>query len=118
MNTALLLMAQYGGKAIPIDDVCRDYGVDISKRQVVRLISEGLEAFAAEDRDVLRAGLATAPWITVDDTSARHAHQDGYTTQTGDYRFTAFRTGRSKSRETRPFPCESANVGGQPLDRG
>lgn len=75
-------------------------GVDISKRQVVRLISEGLEAFTAEDRDVLRAGLATAPWITVDDTSARHAHRDGYTTQIGDDRFTAFRTGRSKSRET------------------
>ncbi|MER8474187.1 hypothetical protein NKH23_33555 [Mesorhizobium sp. M1328] len=32
-------------------------GVDISKRQVVGLISEGLEAFAAEDRDVLRAAL-------------------------------------------------------------
>ena len=74
-------------------------GVDISKRQVVRLISEGLEAFAAEDRDVLRAGLATAPWITVDDTSARHAHRNGYTTQIGDDRFTAFRTGQSKSRE-------------------
>ncbi len=26
MNTPLLLMAQYGGKAIiPIEDVCRDY---------------------------------------------------------------------------------------------
>jgi hypothetical protein len=74
-------------------------GVDISKRQVVRLISEGLETFAAEDRDVLRAGLATAAWITVDDTSARHARQDGTTTQIGDDRFTAFRTGRSKSRE-------------------
>lgn len=74
-------------------------GVDISKRQVVRLISQGLEGFAAEDRDVLRAGLATAPWITVDDTSARHANRDGYTTQIGDDRFTAFRTGRSKSRE-------------------
>ncbi|WP_343044850.1 IS66 family transposase [Allomesorhizobium camelthorni] len=74
-------------------------GVDISKRQVVRLISEeDLEAFAAEDRDVLRAGLATARWITVDDTSARHANRDGYTTQIGDDRFTAFRTGRSKSR--------------------
>ncbi|MER8474148.1 hypothetical protein NKH23_33315 [Mesorhizobium sp. M1328] len=76
-------------------------GIDISKRQVVRLISEGLENFAAEDRDVLRAGLATAPWITVDDTSARHVHQDGYTTQIGDRRFTAFRTGRSKSRRRR-----------------
>jgi hypothetical protein len=74
-------------------------GVDISKRQVVRLISQGLEAFAEEDRDVLRAGLATASWITVDDTSARHAHRNGYTTQIGDDRFTAFRTGRSKSRE-------------------
>jgi hypothetical protein len=74
-------------------------GVDISKRQVVRLISEGLEAFAAEEREVLRAGLATARWITVDDTSARHANQDGYTTQIGDARFSAFRTGRSKSRK-------------------
>ncbi len=73
-------------------------GVDISKRQVVRLISEGLEGFTTEDRDVLRAGLETAPWITVDDTAARHANQDGYTTQIGDDRFTAFRTGGSKSR--------------------
>jgi Transposase IS66 family len=73
-------------------------GVDISKRQVVRLIADGLDAFVAEERAVLRAGLATARWITVDDTSARHANQDGYTTQIGDDRFTAFRTGRSKSR--------------------
>lgn len=73
-------------------------GVEISKRQVVRLISEGLEAFMADEREVLRAGLATARWITVDDTSARHANRDGYTTQIGDDRFTAFRTGRSKSR--------------------
>ena len=73
-------------------------GVDISKRQVVRLIAEGLDAFASEERAVLRAGLATARWITVDDTSARHANQDGYTTQIGDDRFTAFRTGASKSR--------------------
>lgn len=73
-------------------------GVDISKRQVVRLIADGLDAFVAEERAVLRAGLATARWISVDDTSARHANQDGYTTQIGDHRFTAFRTGRSKSR--------------------
>ena len=73
-------------------------GVDIPKRQVVRLIADGLDAFVAEERAVLRAGLATARWITVDDTSARHANQDGYTTQIGDDRFTAFRTGRSKSR--------------------
>ena len=74
-------------------------GVEISKRQVVRLLTSRLDDFAAEDRDVLRAGLATARWITVDDTFARHAGADGITTQIGDDRFTAFRTGSSKSRE-------------------
>ncbi len=74
-------------------------GIAISKRQVVRLLSHNLEGFQAEDRDVLRAGLSSARWISVDDTAARHARQDGYTTQIGDERFTAFRTGPSKSRE-------------------
>jgi Transposase IS66 family len=76
----------------------RGIGVEISKRQVVRLITDHLDAFVAEEREVLRAGLASARWITVDDTAARHANQDGYTTQIGDDRFTAFRTGASKSR--------------------
>ena len=53
----------------------------------------------AEDQEVLRAGLATARWITVDDTAARHARKDGFTTQVGDDRFAVFRTGPSKSRE-------------------
>ena len=74
-------------------------GVEISKRQVVRLLTGPLDDFVAEDRDVLRAGLATARWITVDDTSARHARADGVTTQIGDDRFAVFRTGTSKSRE-------------------
>src|SRR5215213_9272567 len=56
-------------------------GVEVSKRQVVR------------------AGLATARWVAVDDTAARHARRDGVTTRIGDDRFTAFRTGPSKSRE-------------------
>lgn len=73
-------------------------GVEISKRQVVRLLSRGLDDLIAEDQAVLRAGLETAAWITVDDTSGRHAGQDGYVTQIGDKRFAAFRTGPSKSR--------------------
>ena len=73
-------------------------GVVISKRQVVRLLAKCAQKFAAEEAQVLRAGLATAPWITVDDTAARHARRDGYTTQIGDDRFTAFRTASSKSR--------------------
>ncbi len=75
-------------------------GVEISKRQVVRLLAEPLDGFVAEDQEVLRAGLATARWVTVDDTAARHARKDGFTTQVGDDRFTVFRTGTSKSRET------------------
>lgn len=74
-------------------------GVAISKRQVVRLLAAPLDDLVAEDRDVLRAGLSTARWITVDDTAARHARKDGITTQLGDDRFTVFRTGTSKSRE-------------------
>jgi hypothetical protein len=74
-------------------------GVEISKRQVVRLLTSRLDDLIAEDRAVLRAGLATARWVTVDDTAARHARRDGVTTQIGDDRFTAFRTGGSKSRE-------------------
>ncbi len=75
-------------------------GVEVSKRQVVRLLAEPLDGFVAEDREVLRAGLATARWVSVDDTAARHARKDGITTQIGDDRFTVFRTGTSKSRET------------------
>ncbi|MBV9970525.1 MAG: hypothetical protein JO228_11120 [Xanthobacteraceae bacterium] len=74
-------------------------GVEVSDRQVVRLLSAPLDELVAEDRDVLRAGLGTARWITVDDTAARHARKDGVTTQLGDDRLTAFRTGIAKSRE-------------------
>ena len=73
-------------------------GIAISKRQVVRLLTGRLDTFVAEDREVLRAGLASAPWVSVDDTGARHAGRNGVTTQIGDGRFTAFRTSLSKSR--------------------
>jgi len=74
-------------------------GMAISKRQVVRLLSQGLEGLIAEDEAVLRAGLETAPWITVDDTGHRHAGKDGFVTQIGDDRFAVFRSGSSKSRQ-------------------
>lgn len=65
-------------------------GLEISKRQVVRLLTSRLDDLVAEDQAVLQAGLSTAPWVTVDDTAARHARQDAFTTQIGDTRFTAF----------------------------
>lgn len=42
MNTAFLLMAQYGARAvIPIDLVCRDYFSHLSPEKLVRKISAG-----------------------------------------------------------------------------
>lgn len=73
-------------------------GITISKRQVVRLLNEGQSAFFDEARDVLRAGLMTAGWISVDDTGARHQHRNGVCTQLGNDHFTAFASTSSKSR--------------------
>src|SRR5829696_6076165 len=50
----------------------RAIGILISKRQVVRLLNAGRDAFLDEAREVLRAALSTAGWISVDDTGARH----------------------------------------------
>jgi hypothetical protein len=76
----------------------RSVGVSISKRQLVRLLNENHEEFIAEARDILRAGLETSPWVTVDDTGARHAGKNGFCTQIGNEWFTWFRTRSSKSR--------------------
>ena len=76
----------------------RAIGFSISKRQVMRLLIDRQDSFLAESRDVLRAGLQTAAWITVDDTGARHAGKNGFCTQTGNDSFTWFGTRSSKSR--------------------
>src|SRR3954447_15589012 len=76
----------------------RAIGVLISKRQLVRLLNAGQDTFLAEAREVLRAGLATAGWVSVDDTGARHRHRNGVCTQLGNEHFAAFATTASKSR--------------------
>lgn len=76
----------------------RAIGIEISKRQVVRLLIDGQDRFQDEARDVLRAGLETSPWVTVDDTGARHKARNGFCTQIGNDRFAWFSTTNSKSR--------------------
>ena len=73
-------------------------GMSISKRQVMRLLIDRQDVFHAESRDVLRAGLQTASWVSVDDTGARHAGRNGFCTQIGNADFTWFGTRTSKSR--------------------
>ena len=76
----------------------RAFGIVISKRQLVRLLIAGQDGFLDEVRDVLRAGLSSAPWITVDDTGARHKAANGFCTQIGNEHFAWFGTTDSKSR--------------------
>jgi hypothetical protein len=76
----------------------RAIGILISKRQVVRLLNEGRDAFLDEAREVLRAGLGAASWISVDDTGARHRRRNGVCTRLGNDHFAAFVTTASKSR--------------------
>lgn len=76
-----------------------DVGVAISKRQVMRILSEDKAPVLAEARGLLRAGLETAPWVSVDDTGARHKARNAVCTQIGDARFAWFATTGSKSRK-------------------
>jgi len=95
------VLAQYhqGQATVPrLVTLLRGLGIVISKRQVVRLLIDGQDGFLDEARDVLRAGLSSAAWITVDDTGARHKAANGFCTQMGNANFAWFGTTSSKSR--------------------
>ena len=73
-------------------------GIRIAKGQIIALLTAHKDAFHAEKDALLEAGRATARWVTVDDTGARHAGGNEYTTHIGDERFAWFATRPSKSR--------------------
>src|SRR4029078_12302176 len=72
-------------------------GVRISKGQIVTILTANKDVFHAEKDALLEDGLANARWGTVDDTAARHAGHDEYTTHIGDDRFAWFATRPSES---------------------
>src|ERR1700679_2114038 len=76
----------------------RAIGVSISKRQVMRLLIDGQDAFLEETREVLRAGLATAEWVTADGTGGSRRGSNAACTQIGNDDFAWFGTTSSKSR--------------------
>jgi hypothetical protein len=95
------ILAQYhqGQVTVPrLVEMLQAFGIFISKRQVVRLLNEGQGRFLSEANAVLRAGLSSAAWITVDDTGARHQAKNGFCTQIGNAHFTWFGTTGSKNR--------------------
>ncbi len=70
------VLSQYHQGQVTIPRLCAQLtglGVEISKRQIVRLLSGKQDAFIKEHREVLRAGLASASWLNVDDTGAQGA---------------------------------------------
>jgi len=81
-----------------LTEMLNSIGIEVSKRQVLRLLTRHLDPFITEDSTVLHAGLVSALFITVDDTGARHIRRNAYTTQIGGERFSTFRTSCSKSR--------------------
>lgn len=100
-NLRRFVLSQYhqGQVTVPrLNALLADLGVDISRRQIVRLLSAKQDAFLAEAIDVLRAGLASARWISVDDTGARHKARNGFCTHIGNDRFAFFATTGTKSR--------------------
>src|SRR6202045_4938966 len=95
------VLAQYHQAQVTVPRLLallRAFGIIISKRQIVRLLIGDQDRFLDEARDVLRAGLSSARWITVDDTGARHKAVNGFCTQIGNAHFAWFGTTASKSR--------------------
>lgn len=99
LRRLVLMLYHQGQSTLPrVVALLRSVGVAISERQVQRLLTEGHDAFLNENHDVLRAGLESASWISVDDTGARHKVANAFCTQIGNDGFTWFGTRTSKSR--------------------
>jgi hypothetical protein len=76
----------------------REWGVDISTGAIDALLSAEQDAFHAEKDALLKSALATAAYVSVDDSGARHRGQNGYVTQIGNPDFAWFQCTPSKSR--------------------
>ena len=96
----VLMQYHQGQSTLPrLVTFLRSVGVAISKRQLQRLLTDRQEDFAAEAQDVLRAGLETSPYVSVDDTAARHAGKNGFCTQIGNDWFTIGLSMRARSSQ-------------------
>jgi hypothetical protein len=102
----VLMQYHQGQTTLPrLTALLHSVGVSISKREVQRLLTATQDGFLDEPsfacsvaRDVLRAGLETSPWVSVDDTGARHKARNGFCTQIGNDWSTWFGTRSSKTR--------------------
>jgi hypothetical protein len=64
----VLMQYHQGQSTLPrLAALLRSLGVSIWERQLQRLLTHKQESFVAEAQDVLRAGLETSPYLSVDD---------------------------------------------------
>jgi Transposase IS66 family len=76
----------------------REFGIDVSAGQIDRILTHAKGGFHQEKAEVLQAGLQTASYVGVDDTTARHDGKNGYCTAIGNDLFAYFESTDSKSR--------------------
>lgn len=76
----------------------REYGIDISVGQIEWILSSGHEKLHEEKDALLQAGLQASPYVTVDDSGARHKGKNGYVTHIGNECFAWFKSTATKSR--------------------
>jgi hypothetical protein len=81
-----------------LQDELAQRGIVISAGQINHLLTEDKQIFHEEKAELLTAGLASASYIQVDDTGARHDGKNGYCTQIGNEFFAYFESTDSKSR--------------------
>ena len=73
-------------------------GIKISPGKLNNILTEGHDIFHNEKEDLLKIGLEVSPYISVDDTGARHNGKNGYCTHIGNELFSYFKSTESKSR--------------------
>jgi hypothetical protein len=81
-----------------VQDELAQLGISISAGQINHILTEDKEVFHQEKAELLTAGLASASYVQVDDTGARHQGKNGYCTQVGNEFFAYFASTDSKSR--------------------
>ncbi len=99
LHRFVLMQYHQGQTTLPrLAPLLQSVGLSISEREIQRLLTEKQDGFLDETRDVLRAGLQTSSWISVEDTGARYKAKNGYCTQIGNEHFSWFGTRATKSR--------------------
>ncbi len=73
-------------------------GIEISEGQIHNILMGEAESYEKQSEAILSAGLQEASYIRVDDTGAKHCHQNGYCTHIGGQYFAYYKSTASKSR--------------------